>query len=178
MANSKVRKAKRDVQSAIRDELQRMDAKYNGLKPSIVVTEAKPKSSPLHSSFEWDDTKAGHEYRLAQARKLIRVIVPVIEVSGERRRDPWIHVPATPQQAQDDGDEGTYRPLSVVVQDPDAFARALSELAAKVRSAQAAAEELRAAASASDNPDGERMARIAMAITALQTAGAAVSALH
>jgi len=105
--------------------------------------------------------------------------VPVIIVDGREQRIPWIHVPTTQQEAKDAGsDEGTYHALNVVVQDPDAFARALSELAAKVRSAQAAAEELRAAASAIDNPDGERMARIAMAITALQTAGAAVSALH
>jgi hypothetical protein len=32
---------------------------------------AKSKSSPLHKYFEWDDSKAAHEYRLHQARNLV-----------------------------------------------------------------------------------------------------------
>ena len=38
---------------------------------------AEPKSSPLHSRFEWDNSKAGHQYRIWQARQLIRVSVEV-----------------------------------------------------------------------------------------------------
>lgn len=39
-----------------------------------VLEAARDEASPLHSRFEWDDAKAGHEHRLTQARHLIRSI--------------------------------------------------------------------------------------------------------
>lgn len=61
-------------------ELKRIATENDGiLKPEIVVQEARPKTSPLHSRFTWDNTKAAHEYRLWQARQLIRVVVEVID---------------------------------------------------------------------------------------------------
>lgn len=174
MANRKVREAKKKVRQEVIAELQRLSGE-DGLKPSYVVQEARAKSSPLHAEFEWDDKKAGHEFRLGQARTLIRIAVP--EING--KPDPWVHIPPTPAEIkQEDSREGTYRPMSVVVTNSDWFARALTELESKVRAAQVSAEALRDAAQSHDNPDGERMAKIALAITALQTAGAAVSALH
>jgi hypothetical protein len=176
MANAKVRQAKKDVQ----DELQRIAEKYGGLRPSEVVAEAKSKESPIHSEFEWNDGKAAHAYRLNQARTLIRVIVPIIEkADGTTQRDPFVWVPPTASQREEsDSNEGVYQPMSVVVLDVDKFARALMALTQRVNAAMQAAEELRDAASATANDEPERMARIALAITALQTAGAAVSALH
>ena len=40
-----------------------------------VIADAKKKRSPLHGYFEWDDSKAAGEHRLAQARELIGAIV-------------------------------------------------------------------------------------------------------
>ena len=48
------------------------------LQPAEVVQAAKPNSSPLHCKFEWNNGKAGHQYRLWQARELISVYVTVI----------------------------------------------------------------------------------------------------
>ena len=48
------------------------------LEPESVVEAARAKSSPLHRHFEWSDTKAAHEYRLDQARRLIRVHVEML----------------------------------------------------------------------------------------------------
>jgi len=176
MANQKVKQAKKEVAA----ELARINAQHGGLQASVVVAEAEPKDSPLHGEFEWDNKKAGHKYRLMQARTLIRLIVPVIELpDGSTRADPYVWVPPTAAQKEEsDSNEGVYQTTSVVVQDTDAFARALSALTAKMTAAIRAAEELRDAAIALPGDDGERMARIAMAITALQTAGAAVQALH
>ena len=39
---------------------------------------ARPKTSPLHSRFTWDDSEAAHQYRIWQARQLIRVSVELI----------------------------------------------------------------------------------------------------
>jgi hypothetical protein len=42
--------------------------------PEDVVEDARPIDSPMHDAFEWDDSKAAIEYRLEQARHLIRSV--------------------------------------------------------------------------------------------------------
>ena len=60
-------------------EMERICEKHGGLlQADDVVSAAKSARSPLHSRFEWDDTKAGHEHRLWQARQLIRIVVQTI----------------------------------------------------------------------------------------------------
>lgn len=46
----------------------------NLIQPEAVVEEAASETSPLHPHFEWDDDEAAHEYRLHQARNLIRAV--------------------------------------------------------------------------------------------------------
>jgi hypothetical protein len=46
-----------------------------------LYVEAKKKTSPLHTVFEWDEKKAAHAYRIAQARSLIRSVK--IEITTE-----------------------------------------------------------------------------------------------
>jgi hypothetical protein len=60
-------------------------AEQNGglLKPEDVVESARPLKSPLHSKFTWDDTEAAHQFRLEEARKLIRTTIEYIEVGGK-----------------------------------------------------------------------------------------------
>lgn len=175
MSNRHVRTAKKEAADARSVELTRIynEAKAAGerLTPSLVVESAKPRSSPLHDEFEWDDKKAGYEYRLAQARTLIRVI-PIITEAGSERA---IHVPT---ESQKQSKEGFYEPLSVVVQDVDLFGRALGELESKLRAAVQACDELRLAAEASGNADQMRMAQITVAMTAIKTASDVVRALH
>lgn len=68
----------------IRKELLAIAAKNNGLlEPETVVERARPVSSPLHSSFEWDNTEAAHAYRLWQARQLIRVCVEICPMDNK-----------------------------------------------------------------------------------------------
>jgi len=65
------------------------------LFPLSVVNWAKthPKSA-LHSRFEWNDEKAGHEYRIWQARQLITIHIvledgnpQVVSLSFDRKGD-------------------------------------------------------------------------------------------
>lgn len=49
--------------------------------PSDFVRVARPKGSPVHGDLEWDDTVAGEQWRLEQARKIIGALVVV------RKRD-------------------------------------------------------------------------------------------
>lgn len=46
------------------------------VQPEKVVEAASSPESALHKYFEWDDSEAAHQWRLAQARKLIvRVVI-------------------------------------------------------------------------------------------------------
>lgn len=60
----------------------RLSSAKKMLKPEAVVEAARAKSSPLHSKFEWDDTKAAHKYRLQQAAELIRVVTVQLDNAG------------------------------------------------------------------------------------------------
>lgn len=60
------------------------------LTPDDVLKDARNGNSPLHSFFEWSDSDAAHQHRLAQARGLIRSVV-AIYVHADR--------PATKQRA-------------------------------------------------------------------------------
>jgi hypothetical protein len=65
-------------------ELQKI-AKANGglLNPPDIVEYARNPRTELHKRFEWDNTKAAEEYRLWQAREVIRVIVSVVDINGK-----------------------------------------------------------------------------------------------
>lgn len=58
-------------------------ASYGNLTPERVVEDAqRDPSSPTRAAFEWNDATAAHQFRLAQARRLIRSII-VIEQMGD-----------------------------------------------------------------------------------------------
>lgn len=104
-------------------ELNRIASKSGGiLKPEIVVEEAKSEDSPLHSRFTWDDSEAAHQYRLEQARRLIRVTVQFIpNVSNEPERI-WVSL------KQDQNNEGGgYRTLVSVLSDVELRKQLLKE---------------------------------------------------
>lgn len=54
--------------------LKQLADQHGSITPELVLDYAKPKDSPLHQFFQWDNTKAAEEYRLVQARQLIRRI--------------------------------------------------------------------------------------------------------
>ena len=60
------------------------------LRSTDVVEDARPKTAPLHSCFEWNNTTAGALYRESQARQLINSIEIVRapeNVADEPRRE-------------------------------------------------------------------------------------------
>lgn len=69
-----------DAQAA-GEALEKIKGHNSGdLTPEAVVEAAKDKANPLHAVFEWDDAKAGHQYRVQQAGILIRSVI--VTVSG------------------------------------------------------------------------------------------------
>ena len=53
-------------------ELEHIRSTTGSITAIAVVDRAKSRRNPLHRVFEWDDTKAGEEWRLYQARNMIR----------------------------------------------------------------------------------------------------------
>ena len=104
--------------SKVGDALIALYQRDGSLTASGVVAEARDEASPLHPCFEWDDTEAAHQYRLDQARVLMRTVR--ITYDGEQTR--LVHVPSITRG------EGEYRPLSVIVERPDELRLALGEL--------------------------------------------------
>jgi hypothetical protein len=58
--------------------IELLRAKHGGqLTPEIIVDDARHDNSPLHDYFEWSDGEAARQFRLQQARGLIRSVVAV-----------------------------------------------------------------------------------------------------
>ena len=155
------------------EELQRIYNENGKLISAEVVECARPKNSPLHSAFEWSDKKAAHEYRLNQARTLIRAVI-IVSDDGKKSDPVYVHIPSQDPDAALRG--GEYHPASVVVQHVDMFEQALAELERRVSSAMNAVESLRREAGKSSNPD--RLAKVALAVRALEAASQVIGALH
>jgi hypothetical protein len=87
-----------DITPKMADEIRRIAARSDKLTAELVVAEAVDPNSPLHKTFEWDDSVAAHEYRLEQARSLIRRIhinvdeTPVREYLFVRSTGSYQHV--------------------------------------------------------------------------------------
>jgi len=62
---------------AVVDALRRI-GKNDGdgiIQPEVIVSIAVNPDSPLHRYFTWDDTEAARQFRLAQARNLVRRVL-------------------------------------------------------------------------------------------------------
>lgn len=75
-------------------EMLRQQAKGE-LTPEDVLADAKNHNSPLHSYFEWDEGAAAQQYRLQQARGLIRAVVAIYvhDDKPATRVRAYVHIP-------------------------------------------------------------------------------------
>lgn len=84
----------------------------NGLLlPEEVVESARSPRSPLHDRFTWEDTEAAHQWRLHEARMLIRVLV-VMEPHTQKDTRVFVSL----RSDRDYG--GGYRTLTSVLKSP------------------------------------------------------------
>lgn len=74
---------------SIREALEDMQRRHGTITAELVLAEATDKAHPLHGYFQWDDKRAAHEYRLEQARLLIRQVT-IIEDGRELRAFPFV----------------------------------------------------------------------------------------
>lgn len=104
----------RRASDAIRAELEAC-RKDGLLKPEDVVARARRAQSALHACFTWDDGEAAAQYRLIEARNLIRVHV-IYEV--EDHGPMPVYVSLTSDRVQHGGG---YRALADVLSDADLY---------------------------------------------------------
>jgi len=66
-------------ETTVKDELFEIQRMNGGLlDPAQVVSYARDPETALHGKFQWDDSKAAEEYRIWQARQVIRMELVVI----------------------------------------------------------------------------------------------------
>jgi hypothetical protein len=86
--------------TAILAELEALKRQDGLIVPADVVEYARDKTTALHGCFTWNNGKAAHEYRLLQARQLLRVYVRMEETKGDTVR---AFVSLTTDRVQKDG---------------------------------------------------------------------------
>lgn len=78
------------------EHLEMLRQRFKGeITPRDLLDDARNPNSPLHSFFEWSDTEAAEQYRLQQARGLIRSVVAIYvqEDKPATRVRAYVHVP-------------------------------------------------------------------------------------
>ena len=128
------------MKSNLTTELRKIADGNNGiLMPEAVIHAARPKDSPLHSQFEWNNSKAAHAHRLWQARHLIRVCVEML---------PKVNVPTEVfVSLRSDRENGGYRVQAEVLSDKDMRQELLSDALAELRMFSAKYQRLKELAS-------------------------------
>jgi hypothetical protein len=83
---------------AVGKHLEMLREKFKGeITPADILEDAAHNNSPLHQYFEWSDTEAAKQFRLTQARSLIRSVVAIYR-EPERTRETvkvaaFTHIP-------------------------------------------------------------------------------------
>lgn len=112
----------------IQQELQQIADDHGGLCTAPHVVEfAKDPETALHDRFEWDDERAGYQWRLAQARQIIRCYVQPMPAADAAPTRVFVSL-------RDDRHAGVgYRRLEDVMADPEMRGRMLNEARADMR---------------------------------------------
>jgi len=116
-ANSRVGISDKDANVYGQHILSLMKKKKASIvKPEELVKDAKQKNTPYHGYFQWDNTKAGAEYRKEQARDLLRNIVEV-EIVSDKKQDRQVEVRSF--HVVSENNERGYSPLEHVLSSKD-----------------------------------------------------------
>lgn len=110
-------KGKVDAQVA-GEHIEEIKEKRGGITPQLLVIEAKKKRSPLHNCFEWDDSAAAEQYRIVQAREILRYLVVVIELETENEEEIYVRGFVAPLDTDEDS-QTSYLTISEVMADED-----------------------------------------------------------
>ena len=136
------------------------------LRPPDVIKAAEPEASPLHKHFTWDDGEAAHQYRLYEARHLIRTVTVIRE---ERVMPLYINVPSIPVS------ESGYLPVDLIVNKPDELKLAIGIAIERLKASSRSVEDLRHILSRTGS---EHLATLEIAEGGLETATGAIKKIQ
>ena len=101
--------------TTVLQELEHIRESTDGLlRAEDVVNFAKSEETALHSCFTWDDGEAAHQYRLLQARNLIRICVTSFPKEDERPMRVFVSLKSDRKNPG-----GGYRSMVEVLSDDD-----------------------------------------------------------
>lgn len=110
----------RNISKEAKAELEQVRKRSRGvLLPRAVVDHARDEASALHRYFEWDDTEAAEQWRLEQARCVIRAVVILLPQATTEVR---CYV-----SLQQDRGDASYRTTADVMSNDEWRARLLEE---------------------------------------------------
>jgi len=104
-----------------------------GVTPQLLVIESKRKSSPLHNCFEWDNSKAAEEYRIVQAREILRFLIVEIEPEEEYEDPQFVRAFVAPSSVEKEGNT-SYVTIEEVCGDEELEAAYLRQLKRELNS--------------------------------------------
>lgn len=93
--------------------------KWSGgvLSAGATLEDARKPSSPLHKQFQWDDSIAAEEYRMDQARYLIRSIEVVYEAAPNVPAQR-VYVSTTQPETRGEQERKVFRTVEETLKDP------------------------------------------------------------
>lgn len=100
----------------IYSELQEIGNSYT---PQDIVKMASDPSTEMHKCFQWDDTKAAEQYRLVQARHMVRDLVITVQQPNKKQPEEIRLIQHTKQES--------YAPVSYIVSKPDLYQSLLEQ---------------------------------------------------
>jgi hypothetical protein len=128
------------------DELSRIRLKNDGkLRTEDVIKDASRKTSPIHKAFTWDDAVAGHQFRLHEARQLVRVVVVARDEESDQvpHHAFWnVRVVRPEAEGEDDGYEQYYQAADVLITNEDEYKSAVEGMKSELASAEQGLLEL------------------------------------
>lgn len=111
---ARLQRGARVAAQVVGERLEQLRSVASGeLTPERVVGDARNPNSPFHPLFEWNENEAAHQYRLVQARALIRAVVVRYRASADGQTKRVVAFVNVKQ-----GDRQYYTASAVALSDP------------------------------------------------------------
>jgi hypothetical protein len=147
------------------------------VRGSRYVEVGRDPDHPFHPTLEWDNDKAGHQYRLQQARNIIASIeVVMVDETGDDSGEHPVPMPVFFSVPSTDQREGRYRTLDDVIRHPEELTAATLALMEKRDALEARLQHLKRRVEGS--PDEQIRTRAASLAVALESLAACKLALE
>lgn len=115
--------------------IDQLNEEVGHVTPEALVDKARPKKSPIHDFFEWDDAKGAEAHRRWQARRYIKIYVEPVSIRG-------VDVEISVYRSVFENDKRQYMKTGVVLKDKDLRNQTIADAIRRLRHWQALFEKL------------------------------------